>query len=100
MAMSDDRWVLPSGEVLTGVHPDTACEGRGCVIHHPSDHHMRDWPLNWRNDRGLMERLCPHGVGHPDPDDLAWKQTVFHPDEAAAEGIHGCDRCCLAEETA
>ena len=71
-----------AGVVLTGVHPAERCEGQPCVIHHPSDHHMRDWPLNWRQDRGLMERICPHGVGHPDPDDV-------NPDT-----VHGCDGCC------
>ena len=30
--------------VLTGVHPPTACTGRACVIHAPSEHHMRAWP--------------------------------------------------------
>jgi hypothetical protein len=30
-----------------------------------------------------MERICPHGVGHPDPDD------VF-----ATDTVHGCDGCC------
>lgn len=29
-----------------------------------------------------MERICPHGVGHPDPDDT-------NPDT-----VHGCDGCC------
>jgi hypothetical protein len=43
---------------------------------------MRRWPQNWRGDRYLIERICPHGVGHPDPDDL-------NPDT-----VHGCDGCC------
>lgn len=67
---------------LVGVHSPSACEGRGCPIHHPSQHHMRDWPQNWRNDRRMMERICEHGVGHPDPDDLN------------ANRAHGCDGCC------
>lgn len=63
-------------------HPPSRCEGRHCCIHNPSDHHMRNWPLHWRSDIRLMERICPHGVGHPDPDDLQNNH------------IHGCDGCC------
>jgi hypothetical protein len=33
-----------------------------------------------------MERICPHGIGHPDPDDPAFKNPI--------EGVHGCDGCC------
>lgn len=56
--------------------------GRPCPIHARSEHHMRSWPQNWRTDKYAMERTCPHGVGHPDPDD---------PNNA---GVHGCDGCC------
>lgn len=79
-----------NGMMLENVHPATACEGRGCPIHHPSDHHMKDWPLNWRDDRGLMERLCPHGIGHPDPDDIAYKVSIGRE----GDDVHGCDGCC------
>jgi hypothetical protein len=81
-----DVIALHNGTVLEIHNPDR-CAGSPCCIHNPSSHHMRDWPLNWRNDRGIMERLCPHGVGHPDPDDLRVR-TV------SAEGVHGCDGCC------
>jgi hypothetical protein len=65
-------------------HPATKCLGEFCTIHKPSDHHMKDWPQVWRHDRHLMERTCPHGVGHPDPDEI-------NPDK-----VHGCDGCCAA----
>lgn len=71
------------------VHDRDACQGRGCPVHHPSTHHMRAWPLVWRPDRGLMERACPHGVGHPDPDDAAYRATF-----GDGNGVHGCDGCC------
>jgi hypothetical protein len=74
---------------LINVHPETACAGRPCCIHHPSGHHMVTWPQIWRGDRGIMERQCPHGIGHPDPDDLA---IQTHTDS----GVHGCDGCCVA----
>lgn len=73
---------LVGGQVLANVHTPNQCRAEHCTIHNPSDHHMRDWPQNWRSDRRLMERICPHGVGHPDPDDPSWDKT------------HGCDACC------
>jgi hypothetical protein len=57
---------------------------------------MRDWPLNWRADTGVMERICEHGVGHPDPDHLDYARSL---DATRAEGqaIHGCDGCCWSK---
>jgi hypothetical protein len=48
---------------IVSVHDKEKCEGEYCCIHNPSDHHMKDWPTNWRDDRFLMERICKHGVG-------------------------------------
>jgi hypothetical protein len=59
------------------------CKGPRCPLHKRTDHHMRDWPQHWRGDRHIMERICPHGCGHPDPDDILAPDTV-----------HGCDGCC------
>lgn len=61
-------------EIVT--HDRKRCQGRACVVHAPSGHHMADWPTVFRADRGITERLCPHGVGHPDPDDLAYRKSV------------------------
>lgn len=83
--LPDGRWKINKLQAISHVHDPIGCEGRPCVIHHPSDHHMRSWPLHWRDDRYLMERICEHGVGHPDPDD---RNT---------DGIHGCDGCCRRE---
>lgn len=81
------------------VHSKKDCKGEHCVIHNPSDHAMRAFPTHWRGDRYLMERICPHGIGHPDPDDLAFKALAFGNTEAGkqnlkSEFIHGCDGCC------
>lgn len=76
------------------VHEPTECRGPFCCIHSPSDHHMRNWPLNWRSDSSMMERLCRHGVGHPDPDDLEFRRWNW-PKEMFDGGIHGCDGCCV-----
>ena len=77
-------------------HSPDKCEGRACCVHNPSDHHMRTWELNYRFDKGVMERICPeHGVGHPDPDDLAYNQSVSRD----YVSIHGCCGCCYFEPT-
>lgn len=78
------------GGVLVNVHSPALCAGRHCVMHNPSDHHMRQWPTNWRADRGLMERVCTHGIGHPDPDALAYCVSIGQ----AWQARHGCDGCC------
>lgn len=84
-----------TGQPLTNVHPRTEdCATFGCSVHSPSDHGMRDFPTHWRSDRGLMERICPHGVGHPDPDHLSYTRRTLGLDAAYYESIHGCDGCC------
>ena len=95
-----NRVYLENGIYKTGTgqalrtHDKRFCRGEHCVIHNPSDHHMKDWRTHWRGDRGMMERICPHGVGHPDPDDVAF--IKFHKGEKYAETytVHGCDGCC------
>lgn len=79
------------------VHAKESCGGRRCVIHNPSDHHMKKWPWLMRTDRSnLIERLCEHGIGHPDPDSL-----YFFTDIAKYGGeslsVHGCDGCCVLD---
>jgi hypothetical protein len=110
--------------VTLKVHDPARCEGRSCVIHNPSDHHMKDWPLNWRSDTGVMERTCPHGIGHPDHDHMAYVRSLtpehecpqdesygvnkFHQEadwpkcpypHLEWQGVHGCDGCCTQQET-
>lgn len=79
-----------SDEVLTNVHDPSVCKLYFCTIHNMSNHSMRNFPQHWRADKQLMERTCPHGVGHPDPDDPYSKLKYG--------GIHGCDGCCINPE--
>lgn len=65
------------------MHASSKCAGNYCTIHNRSNHHMRGFKQNWRSDAGFMERVCEHGIGHPDPDEI-----VIRPG-------HGCDGCCL-----
>lgn len=92
------------------VHAPELCEGTFCPFHNPSDHHMKDWPTTVRYDRYcLTERLCVHGVGHPDPDSIAWlkqgfaKNPLFYDEDPNADpglifGLHGCCGCCVSSE--
>ncbi|KKK70059.1 hypothetical protein LCGC14_2927790 [marine sediment metagenome] len=77
-------------------HDEKDCSGY-CPFHNPSDHIMVDFPLNLRDDLPvpLMERICVHGVGHPDPDSLAYIRDVLGKD---GWEIHGCDGCCRENE--
>lgn len=87
-------FIMPGGSRLL-VHTEKPdCAEHGCVIHNPSLHAMSQFPLHWRGDRGLMERVCPHGIGHPDPNDIAFKQRTRGESHAYYETIHGCDGCC------
>lgn len=96
---------LVGGEVLTNVHPASGCDPEPCPIHRPSDHHMVTWRQHYRwspdisveiqnklmilpgDSRQIMERVCEHGVGHPDPDDYRVRYGLD-------SGDHGCDFCC------
>jgi hypothetical protein len=81
-------YITGTGQELRSVHSKRQCKGRACVVHNPSDHSMRLFPTHWRSDRQIMERICPHGVGHPDPDDLAYRVSIGDDDDR-----HGCDGC-------
>jgi hypothetical protein len=87
-----EKAVLEGGEVIYA-HPRKDCVGRSCCVHNPSAHHMFAWPQHFRADRALTERICPHGIGHPDPDDLYYKRLMAGTDDTA-DGVHGCDGCC------
>jgi len=90
-----EKYITGTGQTVY-VHEKDKCEGRHCCIHNPSNHHMKDWPTHWREDRKLMERLCKCGVGHPDPDDLAYKKSIGL--DVDTIGIHGCCGCCFCKK--
>lgn len=79
---------------ITAVHEtSTICEV-ACVIHNPSDGEHRKLSLLWRPERKIFERICKHGVGHPDPDQYPYWRTLDHNRFTVWDGIHGCDGCC------
>lgn len=74
---------------LHQVHSADSCAGGPCAIHNRTDHAMRRYPQHWREDLHIIERICRHGVGHPDPD------MPYPP--GSPERVHGCDGCCTKE---
>ena len=93
---SDVTWLEHSGALTVAnnvsvlrVHSAANCLVKDrCSIHKRSDHVMRKFPQVWRADIGIMERICEHEVGHPDPDS-PW-------DKDDARWSHGCceQGCC------
>lgn len=87
---------LFGGQRLSNTHSEESCKSQfSCAIHRPSEHNMSDFPQNFRPDTGVIERICPHGIGHPDPDHMVWARSVgmdWH-------GVHGCDLCCQKLDT-
>jgi hypothetical protein len=68
------------------------CDVNGCAIHNPSYHPLSDAIQIMRSDRlPLIERICDHGIGHPDPDSASF---IVRITEDASWWIHGCDGCC------
>lgn len=75
---------------LVNVHEPRLCTGRACTIHNPSGHHMDAWPMMWHQEARSFERLCPHGLSHPDPDQFAYWSAAG----LMFRACHPCDQCC------
>ena len=85
------------------IHSESECSalykfgmGTFCPFDKPSKHRMRDFPMSIRLDAfaaGLVERRCPHGVGHPDPDSVQF-MARNQIGGRKSWGVHGCDGCC------
>lgn len=73
--------------VIHKTHLPQECAKEFCTIHNRSNHSMRAFPQYWREDLGIMERTCEHGVGHPDPDEFMISKDIYL-------AVHGCDGCC------
>jgi hypothetical protein len=82
-----ERNYLENTETVYFTHRKDQCLGEVCTIHNRSNHVMRGFPQHWRVDRMIIERICAHGVGHPDPDEY----RVLNGED---DGTHGCDGCC------
>lgn len=83
------------GRAVENIHAPEKCAGRSCVIHNQSEHRMRGMTLSWRQADAFdikpshFERICSHGIGHPDPD-----SSDFLRSTGQSVDVHGCDGCC------
>lgn len=55
-------------------------------------------PASWSEgllirETGLIEHVCKHGVGHPDPRSSAWHDEKRNH-KSGTWSVHGCDGCC------
>lgn len=91
--------ILVDDELLI-IHKREKCAGEFCPVHNASDHHMRTWRLHWRDDQQIFERICFHGVGHPDPDTIAFLKRTAGEDFGGIAAVHGCDGCCTSPKAA
>lgn len=83
-----------TGQTLKVHDKSQDCLDNHCCIHNPSNHKLKDAPTHWRIDRGLMERMCEHGCGHPDVDAIAFLVRLKGAEHAKWESVHGCCGCC------
>jgi hypothetical protein len=91
------------------IHSPEVCKTElACPFHNPTDHKMKTWHINIR-ETTLTERLCPHNIGHPDPDSVPYMHEIFcymyplekdedHEVDNCHWWIHGCDGCCFNNE--
>lgn len=86
-----EKHYLENTDITLGTHDTDDCWGEFCTIHKRSDHHMRSFPQHFNFDRFIMERICSHDIGHPDPDEVLLQI-------GQDDGVHGCDGCCLAPD--
>lgn len=103
IARAQDQAVVDSrrftddyGTTIYNIHLPEVCAGRPCSIHAPSAEARAIGKLSirvpgpWDIKPMHFERICEHGVGHPDPDDLAYWCSLGED----SMGVHGCDGCC------
>lgn len=89
-----ERWTDDFGNELL-VHAKIKCKDQDyCSIHKPTQHIMTDMPRYYRPDRSLMERICEHGIGHPDPDHMRFLREQVGI-ASMLELVHGCCGCCM-----
>jgi hypothetical protein len=86
--------VLDNPTLVLKAHNPWDCDGALCDVHdRRGEEPWASWPLNWREDYGFMEVVCPHGVGHPTPAQAAFWRRVL-PKRYDDLMLHGCDDCC------
>lgn len=64
---------METTEIREGVflkhHGPELCQNQRCPLHNPSDHALREFPLDYNYELGIMERILDSGEHVIDPDD-------------------------------
>lgn len=87
-----EETLLESGQKLKH-HIRANCSG-GCCLHGTSRYASCKMPRQWRNEKGILEHVCPHDVGHPCRAGLDYAEVMGQHHDG---GIHDCDGCCAEE---
>lgn len=87
--------IEPDPGMILRTHDPAKCEGRLCDVHNRRGAEpWASYPLNWRGDRGVMEVICPCGIGHPTPAQAEYFESLVGSEisraTADAELVHGC----------
>lgn len=91
-----DEWSDSTGRKFWVHKRNLACDIDGCAIHNPSYHPLCDAKQYMRSDKAwLIERICDHGIGHPDPDSASF---IAKQEGNGSIWVHGCDGCCQDQE--
>lgn len=96
---STNEWWVNGTQRFTNIHRTSSCAGENCIVHTPSDcvANREDWAYVFRTD-GRIERMCNHGIGHPDPDQARFLLTANADIYGEWIWIHACDGCCVEGE--
>lgn len=96
MSSLHDVWTDGNGAKWYVHKRNIDCDIDGCVIHNPSYHPLSDSKQIIRTDKYmLVEDICSHGVGHPNPDSASFISKKITGDNAI--WVHGCDGCCRTD---
>jgi hypothetical protein len=79
---------MPDGRVLTH-HNGNVCFGQYCPLHNPSDHSLREYPLDWDAKAGVMVRVLPDGGTEIDPDEY----RLHSPEKYLYRNAAKCKGC-------
>lgn len=91
-----DEWRDATGRKFWVHKRNVGCDVDGCAIHNPSYHPLSNAKQYMRADKAwLIERICDHGIGHPDPDSASF---ISKQEGNGSIWVHGCDGCCKDPE--
>ena len=96
MSSLHDVWTDGNGAKWYVHKRNVDCDIDGCAIHNPSYHPLSDAKQLIRTDKYmLVEDICEHGVGHPNPDSASFISKKIGD---TSIWVHGCDGCCREEK--